>query len=128
MYKPWNKKIWIAKKIGVEDDDYGNEVAIYSKPELYEMNVQPASSKADIALFGEHAQEMQKTVIEQKKYLYSFKDFDVAYLDGATPEDEDEFKDDSIEVYHCINANYRLFPPRNQNKCITIYFEKITGK
>lgn len=150
-YKKWNKTIYIANKIGVEEDDYGHEVAFYSKPKAYRMNVQPASSKADVELFGEHAHEMQKIVIEQRKYLNQFKEFDVAYLDGATPADDDGYKmsvedianlivekvdgvlvrkltGDLPDKYYCESANYRLYPPRNQNKCITIYFERITGK
>ena len=26
------------------------------------------------------------------------------------------------------NANYRLYPPRNQNKAIVLYFERISGR
>ena len=48
-----------------------------------------------------------------------FKEFDVAYLDGATPDGEEEYGD---------NANYRLLPPRDGNSVIIIYFEKLTGK
>ena len=48
-----------------------------------------------------------------------FKEFDVAYLDGTTP---------SGESVNGQNANYRLYPPRNQNKVIVIYFEKIIDK
>lgn len=116
------------------------------------MNVQPINSSADIQEFGERAKEMQKTVIELKKYLQDFNEFDVAYLDGKSPLGEGgEFvvtvqelteakvKDvNDLEVvnlstgevrcYTCPNANYRLYPPRNQNKCITIYFERLAGR
>lgn len=117
--KKWNKKIWIAKKIGTEEDDYGHELAIYSKPEMYMMNVQPISASADIQEFGEKANQMQKAIIEYDKYFNKFKEFDVAYLDGVTPEGEE---------VNGSNANYKLYPPRNQNKCITIYFKRLTGK
>jgi hypothetical protein len=80
--------------------------------------VQPAKSSNDIQRWGEKSDEMQKTLIPRKKYENVFKEFDLAYLDGATPEGETE------ETYG-MNANYRLLPPRNQNLCITIYFEKI---
>ena len=117
--KKWNKEIWIAKKIGTKEDDYGYEIPIYSKPKKYKMNVQPISSSADIQEFGERAKQMQKAVIELKKYFGEFKEFDVAYLDGINPNEED---------VNGSNANYRLYPPRNQNKCIVIYFERLAGK
>lgn len=119
--KKWNKKIWIANKIGAREDENGYEIPIYSKPEPYMMNVQPISANADIQEFGENAKQMQKAVIEYNKYFGKFKEFDVAYLDGITPDEEDE------NTYG-YNANYRLYPPRNQNKCIVIYFERLTAK
>lgn len=119
MKRSWNKIIWISKKIGVKEDGYGHEVPIYDKPEIYKMNVQPISSEADIQEFGENAKQMQKAVIESIKYLGKFKEFDVAYLDGATPDEEET---------NGANANYRLHPPRNQNKVIQIYFERLAGK
>lgn len=117
--KKWNKKIWIAKKIGANKDAYGYEIPIYDEPKMYMMNVQPISSEADIQEFGENAKQMQKAVIEMDKYFNKFQEFDVAYLDGATPDEEKK---------HGFNANYRLHPPRNQNKVIQIYFERLAGK
>lgn len=151
-YKRWNKKIWIAKKIGTKQDDYGYEIPLYSKPKMYKMNVQPISSSADIQEFGENAKEMQKAVIKLKKYLGEFKEFDVAYLDGANPlsnggdfiadvsdltsasvADIDELEvqnlgEGKVTCYTCPNANYILYPPRNQNKVIQIYFKRLAGK
>lgn len=119
-YKKWNKKIWIAKKVGTNDiDDYGYEIPVYEKPKMYEMNVQPISSEADIQEFGESARQMQKAVIEMNKYFGVFHEFDVAYLDGVTPKEEKSNGE---------NANYRLYPPRYQNKCIVIYFERLIDK
>ena len=117
--KEWNKKIWIAKKIGTQENDYGTEIPIYDKPQEYMMNVQPLSSEADIAEFGENAKQVQRAVIEYKKYFGKFKEFDVAYLDGVTPDGE---------KVNGENANYRLYPPRNQNKVILLYFERLTAK
>ena len=118
--REWNKTIWIAKKIGEKEDDYGNSTPVYSKPEKYEMNVQPISSSVDIKEFGENANLVQKTVIEYDKYFGKFNEFDVAYLDGANPKDE---------KVHGEKANYRLYSPRNQNRVIVIYFERlIQGK
>lgn len=120
MKQDWKKVLYIAKKTGVEDsDEYGVETAVYDKPTKYEMNYQPISSEADIAEFGEHASQMQKAVIEKSKYLNKFSEFDVAYLDGATPTDEE---------YNGANANYRLYPPRIYNKTIALYFERLDDK
>ena len=113
----WNKKIYIAKKIGETDDGY--ESPIYGKPKEYYINVQPISSEADIAEFGGMAKQMQKAVIELNKYLGEFTEYDVAYLDGASPDNEDVYGQ---------NANYKIYPPRNQNKCIVLYFERLANK
>lgn len=113
----WNKKIWIAKQIPNELDEYGR--AKYEKPEMFEMNVQPVSAEADIQEFGQSARQMQKALIEYDKYFGKFKEFDVAYLDGVTPEGE---------KVNGSKANYRLYPPRNQNRCITLYFERLIKK
>ena len=151
-FKKWNKKIWIAKKVGSIEDDFGYEIPLYTKPKIYEINVQPVSASADMQEFGERAKQMQRAVIELKKYFGKFKEFDVAYLDEATPlNNGEEFivnredindsavdilneleivnvATDEVKCYMCPDANYKLYPPRNQNKCITLYFERIIGK
>lgn len=115
--KEWSKKIWIAKRIPDKVDKYGR--AEYEKPVEYRWNVQPVSADDEFLEFGQNANLTQKALIESKKYLGEFKEFDLAYLDGQTPEGE--------KVYGS-KANYRLCPPRNQNKCIRIYFEKLIDK
>jgi len=115
--KKWNKRIWIAKQIPNEVDDYGR--AKYEKPECFEMNVQPISSSNDMQEFGENAKQIQRAVIEYDKYFDKFSQYDLAYLDGATP---------NGETINGSNANYRLLPPRNQNKVILLYFERLTAK
>lgn len=62
---------------------------------------------------------MQKAVISRKDYEGKFKEFDKAYLDGITPDNE---------TVNGGNANYKLYPPRNQNKVIVIYFKRLTAK
>lgn len=47
------------------------------------------------------------------------KENDLAYLDGATPENEKNNGD---------NANYRVDSIRKQNRKIAIYFEKLPNK
>lgn len=116
----WVKDVYISSKIGIQSDAEGNEINKYSKPnsEPYKFNYQPVNTDADIAEFGEKASVMKKAVIPIS-YQGMFKEFDVAYLDDATPDGEKEYGD---------NANYRLLPPRDGNSVIIIYFEKLTGK
>lgn len=115
----WKKDVYIAKKLRTDVDEEGNEITIYDIPiGPLKFNYQPISTSADIAEFGENAKIMQKMVIPIS-YKDQFKEFDVAYIEGATPNDE---------VSNGDNANYRLLPPRNGNAVINIYLEKITGK
>ena len=114
----WKKDVYIASKKEVTLDDEGNEIVIYDEPKPFKFNYQPVSTDADIAEFGENAKIMKKAVIPIS-YQGQFKEFDVAYLDGATPSEEENNGD---------NANYRLLPPRDGNSVIIIYFERLTGK
>lgn len=114
----WSRDIYIASKKEVTLDDEGNEIVIYDEPKPFKFNYQPVSTDADIAEFGENSKMMKKAIIPIL-YQGQFKEFDVAYLDGATPEGEENYGD---------NANYRLLPPRDGNSVIIIYFERLTGK
>lgn len=112
------KRIYIASKLGTDEDDFGNEIVLYDVPKPYNFNVQPISSEVDLVEFGEKASMIQKAVIPIKFKDY-FKESDLAYLDGISPKDEKN---------NGQNANYKLYPPRNQNKVIIIYFERLSGK
>ena len=81
----WKKPLYIASKLRVDVDEEGNEVTVYDEPVAYKFNYQPVTSEADIQEFGENVEKVEKMVIPIS-YLGSFKEFDVAYLDGATPE------------------------------------------
>ena len=118
--KSWAKDVYIASKIGTQLDVEGNEINVYEKPnnKPYKFNYQSVNTDADIAEFGEKASVMKKAVIPIS-YQGQFKEFDVAYLDGVTPDGEENYGD---------NANYRLLPPRDGNSVIIRYFEKLTGK
>lgn len=119
----WKKDCYIAKRIEPNKpkyDDEGNEIIEYGVPNEipYKFNYQPLSSDIDLMEFGSKANMIQKAVIPIG-YKDHFKENDVAYLDGATPEGE---------AINGDNANYRLLPPRNGNSVIIIYFERLTGK
>lgn len=114
----WKKDIYIANKIGIQYDIYGNEIVEYQKPIKYQFNVQPISSEVDLMEFGEKSNMIQKAVISID-YKNMFQENDLAYLDDVLPENETVYGE---------KANYKLYPPRNQNKAIVIYFERLTGK
>ena len=114
----WAKKLYIASKVGVTVDDYGNEVAIYDTPQEYMFNYRAVKSTADLVEFGEKAKITQRMVIP-RAYEGVFKEFDVAYLYGASPDEENKNGD---------NANYVLLPPRIGNSVIIIYMQKLIGE
>jgi len=114
----WKKPLYIATLKEVVTDDELNEIRTYNEPVAYEMNYQPVSSYLDIQTFGKDTTEMYKMVIPIKdKDL--FKEYDLAYLNGATPEGEQNNGD---------NANYVLLPPKEGNAVVIIYCQKIKGK
>lgn len=109
--------LYIAKKIGTKEDEYGNEVVIYDEPKKYFFNIMPVSTSSDVRTFGERAIAMKVAVIREKDaYINEFKEFDVAYLDGETPEGEYE---------NGFNANYRIYAVQPQNAILKIYFSKL---
>lgn len=112
----YKSKCYIAPKIGVKEDEYGNQIEIYSKPVSYMFNIQPITAESEIQAFGELAPKMKRALVSKQLYMNKFKEFDKAYLDGVTPKDELEFGD---------NANYRIYSIRPQNVAIMIYFLKI---
>lgn len=111
-------KCYIGSKLESEFDDYGNEITIYDVPEKHFFNIQPVTSTSDIQEFGEIAHKMKVAVITNRpKYDGMFKEFDCAYLDGATPEGE---------AVNGQNANYRIYAVQNQNVTIRVFFMKLT--
>jgi hypothetical protein len=103
------------------EDEEGNEITQYDTPKKYVFNIQPfinsAGEGAETFAFGELAQRMKVAVItERDKYKDKFKEFHLAYLDGATPENE---------TYNGENANYKVHIVAVQNTVIRIFFTKI---
>ena len=114
----WKKPLYIATFKEVTYDDELNEIRTYNEPVAYEINYQPVSSYLDVQAYGKDSTEMYKMVIPIKdKDL--FKEYDLAYLNGATPEGE---------LNNGDNANYVLLPPKEGNAVVIIYCQKIKGK
>ena len=113
----FGKKLWIAKRLTATTDSFGNEIPNYDKPQEYFFNYQPVTSQTELEAFGIVGIQMMKAICSRLKYENVFKEFDLAYLDGATPDGE---------IRNGQNANYRIYGnPLNQNLVTTIYFEKI---
>ena len=121
IYKNLRTKCYIASKLDSIEDEEGNEITQYDIPKKYIFNIQPLVSSyaegSEILAFGEEAPRMKVAVItERDKYIGKFKEFDLAYLDGATPEDE---------IFNGENANYKVHLVADQNTVIRIFFKKI---
>ena len=83
----WKKPLYVATFKEIIYDDEGNEIRTYNDPVFYQYNYQPVSSYLDIQAFGKDANIMKKMVIPiRDKDL--FKEYDIAYLDGAIPYNE----------------------------------------
>lgn len=109
-------RCYIGSKLASTFDDSGNEIKNYDKPKEYSFNIQPVTLSSDIQAFGENSNKMKVAVItNRKKYEGKFKEFDCAYLDGATPEGE---------KINGQNANYRIYSVQPQNVAIRVFFIK----
>lgn len=112
-------KLYIAKYLSTDQDENLNQKQVYDTPKKYYFNVMPVNQDSEIKEFGELVTSMKVAVITEKlKYYNKFTEFDKAYLDGATPNNELENGD---------NANYRVYAIRKQNSIIRVYFLKIVN-
>lgn len=115
IFKNLYSTIYISSKLDPIEDEYHNKVAAYSEPVKYKhWNIQYVKSESELIEFGELASSMKVAVIPNNAhYLNKFKEFDLAYLDGVTPENE---------AINGQNANYRIYSVRPQNSIIKVYF------
>ena len=118
IFANWNKTCYIATVKKIDYDEYGNEIKICNEPKEYKFNIQPASGYLDVATYGEKVSKVYKTIIPYNTYNGKFHEGDIAYLEGAKPENENS------NTYG-INGNYIIDTVRPQNLVIAIYFKKI---
>lgn len=112
-------RIYIAKKLREDFDDYGNQVEVYDTPKKYFLNVQTLSETSDIMEFGEKVSSTRViSITEKKKYLNKFNEFDLVYVD-TTPDNEANNGD---------NADYKIIGIRNQNTSIRVYISKLINE
>lgn len=108
--------IYIAKRLGYEQDEELNQFEKFDTPQKYYFNVQTVSSDSDIREFGENANSMKCiSITEKTKYINKFNEFDRVYI-NTTPEGE---------TFDGDNADYKIYSVRNQNTSILIYIRKI---
>ena len=119
IFKNWNKAMYIANKSDVDVDDYGNEIVIYDEPFYFgKVNYQPLTTKqmeAFIKAYGETNNNIVSCLIDYTN-KDKMKQFDVAYLYGAKPENEAKYGD---------NANYLIRAFKPQNTKIMVILEEI---
>lgn len=122
-----DKKIYIAKKIGIEYDDYGNEIPYFESPKEYWFSYMPTSAQVDYQIYGALINNMFTSYLPMY-YLGKIKSGDMAYLiDGEIQNIDELAEKDRYDIY-CKNANYRVKISQPQNMRIKIIFEKIQRK
>lgn len=126
MFKPinhiflnWNKDMYIANKDSVDYDDYNNEIVKYKKPFYFgRVNYQPLTRKDLEAYIKEYGETKNNIVSCLINYTDDgkFKELDLAYLYGASPEGE---------LQYGANANYIVRSYKPQNTKIMVIFEEL---
>ena len=120
VYQNWNKKLYIARKKQITYDDYNNEIVEYDKPFYFgRVNYQPISSRElqdYMSAYGETNNKLISLLIDSKD-RNKFREFDLAYLYGATPDGE--------EIYGS-NANYLVKAFKEQNTKIAVILVELT--
>jgi hypothetical protein len=114
--KSWQQRIYVASKLGVARDAYGNQIVSYGFPAPFNLNVQPLSDDARIAMFGANSKKMYKAVITDRNI--AINEFDVAYLEGVTYHGESA---------NGANANFIVRRVMRQNIACVLFFESIKG-
>lgn len=119
IFSNWNKKLYIASKQDVIVDDYNNEIVEYAEPFYMGMcNYMPVtgvSLYAYMSAYGVTEKKLIKCVLDIK-HKGKIKPYDLAYLYGATPKDEE---------VNGANANYYVKSCVEQNTIISVVFEEI---
>lgn len=122
IYTNWNKDIYIATKDSITIDDYGNEIVTYNEPfYLGKVNYQPLTKKdleAYIKAYGETTHNIVSFLLDYRKDGL-FNILDIAYLYGATPEEE---------IINGDNANYIIRAYKPQNTKIMVILEEMEDK
>lgn len=114
-----DKPLYLANKKEITYDDYNNEIVEYDKPKYFgKVNYQLLNGtdlQAYISAYGETKNKLARAFVDVK-HKDKFKEFDLAYLYGATPDGELQYGD---------KANYIVRSVKEQNVAVMIIFEEI---
>ena len=121
IFLNWNKPMYIATKNRDEItiDDYHNEIVTYNEPFYFgRVNYQPLTRKDLEAYIWEYGETKNNIVSCLINYTEDgkFKELDLAYLYGASPEGEPQ---------NGANANYIVRSYKPQNTKIMVIFEEL---
>ena len=120
----WEKEIWIAHRIKVEKDDYGNEIEYFDKPKRYFINYQPVSGYTSFLQYGANSVDVYRAFVDRQSFSGVIKKYDRAYLsDGDISEEELQELAQSDNEF-CEKANYRVEIVLPQNVKTKIDFKK----
>lgn len=120
-----NEKLYIASKLGIENDDYGNENVYFKLPiKEYHFSYMPTSGQVDYQIYGTNINNMYTSYLPLR-YLGEIKSGDVAYMIDEEVQNITELVELDKENKYCVNANYRVKLVQKQNVRIKVIFEKI---
>lgn len=122
IFQNWNKDLYIANKDrdNITYDSNYNEIVTYKKPFYFgRVNYQPLTRKDLEAFMKEYGETKNKIISCLIDYTDDgkFKEFDLAYLYGVTPENE---------TVYGSKANFIVRSYKPQNTKIMVIFEELT--
>ena len=121
-----DKRLFIAKRIKVENDEFGNEISYYETPKEYGFSYMPTSGQVDYQIYGELISNMFTSILPMS-FLGKIKTGDKAYLIDGEIQDIDNLVYNDLNDEFCTHANYIVKLVQSQNIRIKIIFEKITS-
>lgn len=97
IFKNLYQDVYISSQLEPQEDANHNKIASYDTPVKYKRwNIQYVKSQSEILEFGQNVSNMRVAVIPNTpKYANKFKEFDLAYLDGASPYTYEEVNDET---------------------------------
>lgn len=121
----WEKPLYIAKRINIIEDDYGNPISYFEKPKEYFFNYQPIDGDLAFQQYGDKVSNIYRAFIPMA-YLGKIKVGDKAYLiDGEIQDIVSLVLNDNE---NCTMANYTIIAVLPQNLKIRVDFEKVAKK
>ena len=112
----WVEDVYFAKKSSVTVTS-GDQTVVYSTPTIYKANVAVLGDDTRIEMFGANTKKMYRLLIRSTST--GLKEYDVAYLEGASPTGETV----SGSKSNCVVR--RVSPGK---VATVIYLESINGK